>query len=79
LAQHRLATSLDDATPVRLRRHVDARLEADRLTSRAGTVPVDQAPPELVHRLLAGETVRAGDLGLHLTRALVEAGVVVAG
>jgi hypothetical protein len=79
LAQHRLATSLDDATRVRLRRHVDARLEADRLTSRAGTVPVDQAPPELVHRLLAGETVRAGDLGLHLTRALVEAGVVVAG
>ncbi len=79
LAQHRLATAADGETPVRLRAYVDARLADGRLVSRAGTVPVDEGSVAPVERLLTGETVRAEDLGLALTRALVEAGVVVAG
>ena len=79
LAQQRLAASMEAATPLRLREYVDARVQGDHLTSRAGTVPVADAPPEVLGRLLAGQTLRADDLGLTLARALVEAGVVVAG
>jgi hypothetical protein len=78
LAQPRLATSLEESTPVRLREYVDARAEGDRLTSRAGSVPVGGVEPEALARLLDGEVLEAGDLGLNVTRSLVEAGVVVA-
>lgn len=79
LAQHALVTSLTDDTAVRLRDHVDATLNTGRLISRAGTVTVDDVPGDVLKRLLAGDVVPAGDLGLAASRTLIEAGLVVAG
>ena len=83
LAQHALATSLADTTAVRLRDHLDASLDdtADGavLVSRAGRVSVDTVPGDALKRLLAGDVLTAGDLGVDATRTLVEAGLVVAG
>ena len=79
LAQHALATSLADDTALRLRDHLDARLDDGTVTSRAGAVSVDGVPAAVIERLLAGDVVEAGDLGLSTARTLVEAGLVVAG
>lgn len=79
LAQHALSASLDATTSLRLRGHLDARIDGTTLTSRAGSVPVVDLDVDVAKRLLAGETVLAGDLGLHHARTLVEAGLVVAG
>ncbi|PUA81404.1 cupin domain-containing protein [Nocardioides currus] len=79
LAQHALAASLDDATTVRLRDHLDASLDGDVLHSRAGRTPVGTISGDVLKRLLAGDVLTAGDLGLDATRTLVEAGLVVAG
>ncbi len=79
LAQHALAASLDEGTPLRLRDHLDARLDDGTVTSRAGAVSVDGAPSAVVRRLLAGDVIAAGDLGLSAARTLVEAGLVVTG
>jgi hypothetical protein len=79
LAQHALAVSLVEETPLRLRDHLDAGLDSGRLTSRAGHVAVDDVPDDVLKRLLAGDVITAGDLGLPTARALIEAGVVVAG
>lgn len=79
LAQHALASSLAPTTVVRLRAHLDARLDGATLTSRAGSVPVTDLDPAVAERLLAGESLTAGELGLHQARTLVEAGLVVAG
>ena len=79
LAQHALATSLSEDTALRLRCHLDARLEDGAVTSRAGAVSVDGIPDAVVERLLAGDGITAGDLGLSTARTLVEAGLVVAG
>lgn len=79
LAQHDLATSLADATAVRLREHVDATLVDDTITSRVASVAVEDAPADAVRRLLAGEPVAAGDLGQDVARRMIEAGLVVRG
>ncbi len=79
LAQHSLATSLGERTAVRLRDHLDASLDDGALLSRAGRVPVDGVPGGVLERLLAGDVMTAGDLGLTSARALIEAGLVVEG
>ena len=79
LAQHALSTSLTDDTALRLRDHLEARLGRDTVTSRAGDVSVDGVPDNVLKRLLAGDVVTAGDLGLLAARAMIAAGLVVAG
>lgn len=79
LAQHALLSRLTADTGVRLREHLDASLDAGRLTSRAGSVSVAEVPDHVVKRLLAGDALAAGELGLDSARALIEAGLVVAG
>lgn len=79
LAQHALATTLDDATVLRLRDHLDAVLSGSSVTSRAGSVPVDDVPRDALHRLLGGQPVRAAEIGTSAARRMVEAGLVVAG
>lgn len=79
LAQHALSSSLDPATPLRLRGHLDARLDGTTITSRAGSVPIADLDVDVAERLLSGESVLAGDLGLVGARTLIEAGLVVAG
>ncbi|WP_246210525.1 cupin domain-containing protein [Nocardioides piscis] len=79
LAQHALAESLTDTTALRLRDHLDAGLEADNLCSRAGTVSVAGVPDDVRDSLLAGEVVTTAELGEAAARALVAAGLVVAG
>jgi lysine-specific demethylase/histidyl-hydroxylase NO66 len=64
---------------VRLRDHLDASLVGGSLVSRAGRAPVDAVPDDVLKRLLAGDVLTAGDLGLDSARALIEAGLVVAG
>ena len=64
---------------LRLREHLDARLEGDTLVSRAGRLDLADADAEAVKRLLAGEVVPAGALGLGPARSMIEAGLVVAG
>ncbi len=91
LAQTRLAQSLDDATPLRWRRHLRAQLD----TAPDGPAPDGPAPGELlvrtaegrlrlpaaarpaVQRLLDGATLTAGELGLEVARALVRSALVV--
>lgn len=79
LAQHALLSRLTADTGVRLREHLDAGLDAGRLTSRAGSVSVAEVPDHVVKRLLAGDALAAGELGLDSARALIKAGLVVAG
>jgi hypothetical protein len=79
LAQHALAASLRESTTLRLRDHVDASLDGAALRSRAGLVAVGAVPADALKRLLAGDVVTAGDLGLGPARTLIEAGLVVAG
>jgi hypothetical protein len=79
LAQHALASSLTESTTLRLRDHLDASLEETVLRSRAGRAPVDEVPGDALKRLLAGDVLSAGDLGLGTARTLIEAGLVVAG
>ena len=79
LAQHALSSSLDPATPLSLRGHLDARLDGTTITSRAGSVPIADLDVDVAERLLSGESVLAGDLGLAGARTLIEAGLVVAG
>jgi lysine-specific demethylase/histidyl-hydroxylase NO66 len=79
LAQRALAASLADDTAVRLRDHLDATLEAGRLVSRAGTVTVADVPGDVLKRLLAGDVVAAGEVGVAAARTLIEAGLVVPG
>ncbi|CAM3558399.1 cupin domain-containing protein [Nocardioides zeicaulis] len=79
LAQHALSASLAATTPLKLRAHLDARLDGTTLMTRAGSVPIAGLDVDVAKRLLAGETVVAEDLGLPHARALIEAGLVVAG
>ena len=85
LSQHALSSALTEATPLRLRHHLDPSLDPDvevggpRLRSRAGTVSVADVPRAVLDRLLAGEVVRAKELGEATARRLVGAGLVVAG
>jgi lysine-specific demethylase/histidyl-hydroxylase NO66 len=79
LAQHELATTLADDTVVRLREYVDATLVDTTITSRVAPVVVDDAPVDVVRRVLAGEPVTAADLGHDTARRMIEAGLVVRG
>ena len=79
LAQHALAASLTDDTAVRLRDHLDATLEAGDWSRAPGRVTVDDVPGDVLKRLLAGDVVTAGDVGLAAARTLIEAGLVVPG
>lgn len=84
LAQTRLLDVLDDATPLRLRRNLTARLAATpdggtvlRTADGDHSVPADVA--SVVLRLLDGATVTAGELGRELAAAWVQAAVLLAG
>lgn len=83
LAQHALAANLTDETALRLRHHLDADLDetgaAQRLRTRAGTVELDDVPDDVLKRLLAGDRLRAEELGTATARRLIEAGLVVPG
>ncbi|HEU5323353.1 MAG TPA: cupin, partial [Methylomirabilota bacterium] len=83
LAQLRAAETLADDTEVALRPHLRARLGTPRegcvvVESRAGSVTVAEADLPAVARLLEAGTARVGDLGQHLARQLVLAGIVLA-
>lgn len=84
VAQTRLLESLDDATAVRLRRNLTARLDGDPAAEPIlRTADGDHAVPAPavagVRRLLDGDTVTAGELGLDLATAWVKAALLVAG
>ncbi|HXH79934.1 cupin domain-containing protein [Nocardioides sp.] len=83
LAQHALAAALTETTALRLRHHLDADLDGtdtDRqLRTRAGTMSVGDVPEAVLKRLLAGDVLRADELGTATARQLIEAGLVVAG
>jgi hypothetical protein len=83
LAQLRAAESLAVESEVLLRPHLRARLGAPHdgcavLDSRAGPVTVAEADLPAVARLLDAGSARVGDLGQHLARQLVLAGIVLA-
>ncbi|NEB75571.1 cupin [Streptomyces sp. SID14478] len=77
LAQLAAVDELSADSRVRLREALEARLEADRLHTRAGWLdfPPEQLPT--VHRLLDGRVYTARDLGLELVHRLLRAGVLV--
>ena len=82
LAQMRAADALADDTEVALRPHLRARLGTPRegcavVESRAGSVTVAGADLPAMARLLEAGTARVGDLGQHLARQLVLAGIVL--
>ncbi|WP_373465068.1 cupin domain-containing protein [Streptomyces sp. V2I9] len=77
LAQLAALDRLGPASPVRLRRALEPRLDGTRLFTRVGYLdfPADDLAP--VARLLAGQVRTAGDLGLALAGRLLRAGVLV--
>ena len=82
LAQLRAADTLAVETPVRLREHLAATLEATTsgsvLRSRAGELVLGEEDVAPVKALLTDGQLTAGDLGLDLARRLLLAGVAVA-
>ena len=82
LAQHALAGSLHEDTPLRVRPHLAPTLTEGSgpavLRSRAGSVRVEEADLETVRSFLEGGSAPAGHLGLDLARRLVLAGIAVA-
>ena len=52
---------------------------AARWSPAPARVPVDAVPDDVLKRLLAGDVLTSGELGLDSTRTLIEAGLVVAG
>jgi lysine-specific demethylase/histidyl-hydroxylase NO66 len=81
LAQLRAADALTVGTPLRLREHLAATIEATTsgnvLRSRAGELTVGEEDVAPVKALLTDGQLNAGDLGLGLARRLVLAGVAV--
>ena len=82
LAQHALAGSLHEDTPLRVRPHLAPTLTEGSgpavLRSRAGSVRVEEADLETLRSFLEGGSAPAGHLGLDLARRLVLAGIAVA-
>jgi lysine-specific demethylase/histidyl-hydroxylase NO66 len=83
LAQLRAAEGLAVETPVCLREHLAATLEARTsgsvLRSRAGELALGETDVAPVKALLTEGRLTAGDLGLDLARRLLLAGVAVSG
>ena len=77
LAQLRTARSLDDATGLRLRDQLAARLDGSTLRSRAGEAEVADVGPDVLRAVLDGEVVTVAALGHDAARRLVSAGVLV--
>jgi len=73
----RAAAALDGTDVLRLRPHLQARLDGDVLRSRAGEVSLDAEEARAIRALLGGEGTTAADLGLALARRLLLGGVVV--
>ena len=82
LAQLQAVEALAVETPLRLREHLAATLEATAagtvLRSRAGGLALREEDVAPVKALLADGRLTAGDLGLDLARRLLLAGVAVA-
>ena len=82
LAQLQAANALTVQTPLRLRQHLAATLEAtptgNVLRSRAGELVLGEEDVAPVKALLNDDRLTAGDLGLNLARRLLLAGVAVA-
>jgi lysine-specific demethylase/histidyl-hydroxylase NO66 len=76
VATVRAATGLDGSEEVILRSHLAARLDGDRLRSRAGDVVLTPDEQAAVGVLLTGGTVSVSELGLDLARRLLLGGVV---
>jgi hypothetical protein len=77
VATVRAAARLDGTERVQLRPHLDARLDGDRLLSRAGELSLDPTETERVAVVLASGVGSADILGIDLTRRLLLGGVVV--
>lgn len=77
VATVRAAASLDGADVLRLRPHLQARLDGNVLRSRAGDIPLDADEVPAIRALLGGEGTTAGDLGVDLARRLLLRGVVL--
>jgi hypothetical protein len=77
VATVRAAAALDGAATLRLRPHLLARLEGERLRSRAGEMTLEAVDRPLVDALLTTRSATAAGLGLDLARRLLLAGVVV--
>jgi bifunctional lysine-specific demethylase and histidyl-hydroxylase NO66 len=76
VATVRAAASLDSADVLRLRPHLQVRLDGNVLRSRAGDIPLDADEASAIRALLGGEGTTAGDLGVDLARRLMLHGVV---
>ncbi|HEY6742218.1 MAG TPA: cupin domain-containing protein [Lapillicoccus sp.] len=77
VATVRAAAALDGAQVLRLRPHLQARLDGDVLRSRAGDVSLDADETPAIRALLGGEGTTASELGLDLARRLLLGGVVL--
>ena len=77
VATVRAAAALDGAQVLRLRPHLQARLDGDVLRSRAGDVSLDADETPAIRALLGGEGTTASELGLDLARHLLLGGVVL--
>ena len=77
VATVRAAAALDGAQVLRLRPHLQARLDGDVLRSRAGDVSHDADATPAIRALLGGEGTTASELGLDLARHLLLGGVVL--
>ena len=77
VATVRAAAALDGAQVLRLRPHLQARLDGDVLRSRVGDVSLDADETPAIRALLGGEGTTASELGLDLARRLLLGGVVL--
>jgi hypothetical protein len=77
VATVRAAARLHGSERVRLRSHLESRLDGDRLISRAGELSLGPAETERVADLLATGAASTADLGVDLARRLLLAGVAV--
>lgn len=77
VATVRAAAALDGAAVLRLRPHLQPRLDGDVLRSRAGEVSLDADEAPVIRALLGGQGTTAADLGLDLARRLLLGGVVM--
>jgi hypothetical protein len=76
VATVRAAAALHGSEHVRLRPHLDARLDGDVVRSRAGDLSVAPADLEPVETLLATGTASVSVLGVDLARRLLLGGLV---
>ncbi|OUZ12677.1 cupin [Aeromicrobium sp. PE09-221] len=77
LAQLRAVNDLGPDTLVSWRGGLDSTFSGSRLMTRVGWLDLTDEELAAVHRLLDGEVLTCGELGDHVTRRLLRAGVVV--